>query len=148
MTDSNNSDKSTNAELTLAYLALRLYVGLQVLLAGADKFMSNGQFGGIAAYKANMLRMADGIAGGSVLTPWMTKPYALALPWILLLCGVAILAGIKSRIALFVASLVYVSLSIGLALVREDVYHLGVYLGLTVAALCLSKYNRFALLKD
>ena len=148
MTDSNNDGTKSNPDLTLAYLALRLYVGLQVLLAGVDKFMSDGQFGGIAAYKANMMRMADGIAGGSLMSTWMTRPYALVLPWVLLLCGIAILAGIKNRIALFIAALTYVSLSIGLAMVREDVWQLGIYLGLTVAALCLNKYNRFALLKD
>ena len=148
MTETNNNDNATNPDLTLAYLALRFYVGLQALIAGTDKFMSNGQFGGIAAYKTNMIRIADGISGGSILTSWMTTPYALALPWVLILCGIAILLGIKSRIALFAASLCYISLSIGLGLVREDVYHLGVYMSLAVAALCLNKYNRFALLKD
>jgi len=144
----NSNDNKSNPDLTLAYLALRIYVGLQTLIAGADKFMSNGQFGGIAAYKANMQRIADGISGGSILTPWMTTPYALIIPWVLMLCGIAILLGIKNRISLFAATLTYSSLSIGLGLVREDVYHLGVYMGLAVAALCLNKYNRFALLKD
>lgn len=148
MTDSKNSENKANPDLTLACLGLRIYVGLQVLLAGVDKFMTEGQFGGITAYKENMLRMADGISGSSILLPWMTTPYALVLPWVLLLSGIAILLGIKNRIALSVAALTYISLSIGLALVRENVSFLGVYLGLTVAALCLNKYNRFALLKD
>jgi thiosulfate dehydrogenase [quinone] large subunit len=148
MTGSKNSKNESNLDLTFAALALRIYVGLQVLLAGVDKFMVNGAFGGIAGYKVNMLRMADGISGGSIMLPWMTRPYALVLPWVLLLSGIAILLGIKNRIALSVAALTYISLSIGLALVREDVWHLGIYLGLTAAALCLNKYNRFALLKD
>ena len=151
MTGKKKSKKNENdlkLDLTLASLALRLYVGLQVLLAGVDKFMVNGAFGGIAGYKANMLRMADGISGGSIMPAWMTEPYALVLPWVLLLSGIAILLGIKNRIALSVAALTYISLSIGLALVREDVAHLGIYLGLTAAALCLNKYNCFALLKD
>lgn len=148
MTDSKNSENSSNPDLTLACLALRIYVGLQVLLEGIDKFMSKGQFIGITACKENMLRMAYGISGNSILPPWMTIPYALLLPWVLMLSGIAILLGIKNRIALSVAALTYLSLSIGLGLVREDVWQLGIYLGLTAAALCLNKYNRFALLKD
>ena len=143
-------EKQHNPDLTLAYLSLRFYIGLQLLFAGLDKFMSDGKFGGLAIYKANMRHIADGIAGASIMPDWMARAYSMTLPWALLLCGVAILLGIKNRVALFVAALIYTSLSIGLALVREGdgVMTLGVYVGLTAAALALNKYNRFALLKD
>lgn len=107
-------DSKQTADLTLAYLALRFYIGLQLLLAGLDKFMADGKFGGFSAYKENMLRIADGIAGASIMPAWLSKPYALLLPWALLLCGIAVLVGIKNRIALFAAAVVYTSLSIGL----------------------------------
>ncbi len=150
MSDTEKSPSKTNWDFTLAYLSLRLYLGCQLLLVGLDKFMADGKFGGMVAYKANMTRIAEGIAGGSMLQPWMTKPYAFALPWVLIVTGIAVLLGIKNRISLTIAAVTYTSLSLGLALVREEegVYRLGVYVGLAVAALCLNKYNRFALLKD
>lgn len=144
MTDNSNS----NADLTLASLALRFFLGFQLFLSGVDKFFTDGHWAGIAAYKLNMGRIAEGIAGGCPIPLWMTKPYAFALPWFLLLSGLAIILGIKNRIALAVGAAIYISLSIGLIMVREDIYILGIYLGLTAAALCLNKYNRFALLKD
>ena len=148
MTDTKNNESTL--DLTLASLALRVYIGLQLLLVGLDKFMADGKFGGLTAYKANMLRIADGISGGSIMPTWMTKPYAFVLPWVLLICGISILAGIKNRVFLLIAAFTYTSLSIGLALVREEegVFRLGLYVGLTAFALCLNKYNRFALLKD
>jgi len=144
MTDNNNS----TADLTLACLALRFFLGFQLFLSGVDKFLTNGHFAGMAAYKLNMTRIAEGIAGGCFLPLWMTKPYAFTLPWLLLLSGIAIILGIKNRIGLALGAAIYTSLGIGLILVREDIYILGIYLGLTAAALCLNKYNRFALLKD
>jgi thiosulfate dehydrogenase [quinone] large subunit len=151
MTDSEETQNGKNRlDLTLAYLALRLFLGCQLLLAGIDKFVADGKFGGFGTYTGNMTRIAEGIAGGSMLPLWMTKPYALILPWLLLLAGLAILLGIKNRIALFVAALTYTSLSLGLASVREEegVFRLGLYVGLCAIALCLNRYNRFALLKD
>ena len=144
------SEEVINWDLTLAYLSLRLYLGLQLFMVGLDKFMSDGKFGGMSAYKSNMSRIARGIAQRSIMQSWMTKPYAFVLPWVLLLAGIAILAGVKNRISLTVAAITYTSLSIGLAAVREPVgvFQLGVYVGLTAAALCLNKYNKFAILKD
>ena len=144
------TDKKQNRDFQLAFLGLRFFIGLQLLLSGLDKFNMDAKFGGLPAYKTNMLRIADGIAGGSIMPLWMARSYAFVLPWVLLAAGLTILAGIKTRISLFIAALTYTSLSIGLLLVRErqGVMILGVYVGLTAAALCLNKYNTFTLVKD
>lgn len=148
MSDTKNGESTL--DLMLAALGLRIYIGLQLLFAGLDKFMADGKFGGLAAYKSNMHRIGSGISDGSVMPSWMSIPYAMVLPWVLILCGIAILLGIKNRVSFFIAAMTYTSLSIGMALVREGdgVFQLGLYVALCAFALCLNKYNRFTLLKD
>lgn len=67
----------------------------------------------------------------------------------LLLLGVTILLGIASRTSLFLLGLLYISLTWGLILIKQDegVSWLGVHMILVVMALMLSENNRFALLK-
>jgi thiosulfate dehydrogenase [quinone] large subunit len=67
----------------------------------------------------------------------------------LLVLGLTILLGIASRTSLFVLGLLYISLTWGLILIKEDsgVAWLGIHMILIVMALWLSKYNRLCVLK-
>lgn len=67
----------------------------------------------------------------------------------LLILGITILLGIASRTSLFLLGLLYVSLTWGLILIKQDegVSWLGVHMILIVMALALAEYNRFAILK-
>jgi thiosulfate dehydrogenase [quinone] large subunit len=62
---------------------------------------------------------------------------------------VLILLGLFYRTSLFLLGLLYISLTWGLILIKQDdgVSWLGVHMILIVAALALAKHNRLAILK-
>ncbi len=136
-------------ELTAAFLLLRLFLALRALMSCLEKFESGGTYS-FANYSTNMTRLATGITGASFLPLWATKAFALPLGYILLVLGVALLLGVKSRLMLELMGLLYVALAFGLMAVQQGdgVAWLGVYLGLIVAALVLARYNRFTLWAD
>ena len=67
----------------------------------------------------------------------------------LLILGITILLGIANRTSLFLLGLLYISLTWGLILIKQDegVSWLGVHMILIVMALVLAEHNRFAILK-
>jgi thiosulfate dehydrogenase (quinone) large subunit len=136
-------------EYTAAFLLLRLFLGLRALLAGIEKFELGGTYS-TANYTTSMTRMATGITGASFLPLWATRCFALSIGYVLLVLGVALLLGLKTRSALVLMGLTYVALAFGLMAVQESdgVAWLGVHVGLVVAALLLVRYNRFALWPD
>ena len=76
------------------------------------------------------------------------KIYDVILGPTLLVLGITILLGIANRTSLFLLGLLYISLTWGLILIKQDdgVSWLGVHMILIVMALMLAKYNRCALL--
>ncbi len=136
-------------ELTAAFILLRLFLGLRTLLAGVEKFESKGTYSA-ENYSANMQHMAQGITGASFLPLWMTTNFALFLGYALLVLGAALLLGLKTRVTLFLAGLVYVGLAFGLMCVQEQegIAWLGVHVALIAGALALVRHNRFALWPD
>lgn len=144
-----HSPTASRSDYPAAFLLLRLFLGLRALLAGLEKFEAGGHYT-LEAYAQNMTRMATGITGASFLPLWATKPFALSLGYVLLALGVALLLGLKTRIALVLMGLVYVGLSFGLMAVQESegVAWLGVHVALVAAALVMVRYNRFAIWPD
>ena len=67
----------------------------------------------------------------------------------LIVLGLTILLGIATRTSLFLLGLLYVSLTFGLILIKEDsgVAWLGIHMIMIVMALSMSKYNRLCVLK-
>lgn len=147
-TDSSSS-RFSSCEGTCAFLILRLFLGLRALFAGIEKWELGGDYS-FANYNTTMGRMADGIAGASFIPAALAKAFAFPLGYILILLGITILLGIKTRCSLFVMGLVYVGLSFGLMAVQEGegVAWLAVHVGLCVAALLLNRHNRFSLTSD
>ena len=78
------------------------------------------------------------------------KIYDVILGPMLLVLGITILLGIANRTSLFLLGLLYISLTWGLILIKQDdgVSWLGVHMILIVMALMLAKYNRFALSQE
>jgi thiosulfate dehydrogenase (quinone) large subunit len=76
------------------------------------------------------------------------KLYGDVLGPALLVLGVMLLLGIANRTTLFLQGVLYISLTWGLILIKQDdgVSWLGVHMIMIVMALMLAKYNRFALL--
>lgn len=67
----------------------------------------------------------------------------------LIVLGLTILLGIATRTSLFLLGLLYISLTFGLILIKEDsgVAWLGIHMIMIVMALSMSKYNRLCVLK-
>ena len=80
---------------------------------------------------------------------WALPLYDKVLGPALLGLGLMILVGFFTRTSLFLLGLLYVSLTWGLILIKEDsgVAWLGIHMALIVMALMLAKYNRLCLLK-
>jgi len=81
--------------------------------------------------------------------PVMLNIYNLVLGPALLVLGFTILFGIASRTSLFLLGLLYISLTWGLILIKEDsgIAWLGIHMIMIVMALMLAKHNRLCLLK-
>jgi thiosulfate dehydrogenase [quinone] large subunit len=150
MTDSSPvTTAPARCENIAAFLLLRLFLGLRTLLAGIEKFELQGAYS-FGNYYENMGKMAQGITSASFLPLWLSRSFAHSLGYALVLVGVAILLGVRTRTALILAGLVYVGLSFGLMAVQESegVAWLGIHVGLIAAALVLVRHDRFALWKD
>ena len=153
MTESSPVSSASTArppfEYTAAFLLLRLFLGLRTLLAGIEKFERQGTYS-FENYYTNMGKMAEGITSASFLPLWATRNFAHPLGYVLIILGAAVLFGVRTRIALFLAGLVYVGLSFGLMAVQEGegVAWLAMQIGLFAAALLLVRHNRFVLWRD
>ena len=144
-----NNCCNSRLEYTGAFLLLRLWLGLRTLLAGVEKFESGGSYSFENYYK-NMGRMAQGITSASFMPLWMTKTFAMSLGYLLVIFGLALIVGLKSRISLFLTGLLYVGLSFGLMAVQEadGVAWLGMHIVMFVGALLLVRYEKLAIWGD
>jgi thiosulfate dehydrogenase [quinone] large subunit len=158
---------------TCAFLLLRLWLGLRAVSAGLEKFAGKvseqkplvDEFGQpdingamvTVDRKVYALKYYQGIpsalhskfAAEPLLPDWLLKPYAATLGYALILTGLMLLLGLATRTSLFIQGLIYISLTFGLILINESggIAWLGIHLLLVVAALVLTRHNRFALLK-
>jgi thiosulfate dehydrogenase [quinone] large subunit len=177
MTDSSASKLKTysqsHLDATLAFLVLRLWLGLRALLAGIAKF---------ATYHSVAVPLVDPATGqpdaSGVMVNVNVKTYALAdnagipaslmdkfrhepllpkfalgtfnhmLGPVLILTGIMLLLGLGTRLSLVLQALVYVALTVGLILIDQSdgVAWLGIHIGLIAAALFLAGHNRFTVL--
>lgn len=140
---------SVTRESTAAFLLLRLFLGLRALLSGLEKFESGGRYS-LENYGRTMDRIANGITQASFIPLWASKVFAQSLGYLLLAAGIAVILGVKTRTALMGLGLVWLGLAFGLMAVQESegVAWMGVYVGLTSAALLLVRHNRFSIWPD
>jgi thiosulfate dehydrogenase (quinone) large subunit len=157
---------------TLAFLTLRLWLGARALFAGIDKYAGTStekvplldEFGnpdisgamvsldtkvyGLSHYKALPPSLAADLAAEPLIPGWAMSAYSAVLGPVLILLGLALLAGFASRITLFLMGLVYTSLTIGLILLKQDagVAWLAIHVLMVAAALKLVEHNRLSIL--
>ena len=157
--------------LTYAFWTLRLWLGLRALLAGIEKFSGtinvqqplldqNGtpdssgamvevekKVYGFAHYQAIPDSLQDKFAGEPLLPGLLTTPFYAILGYLLIVLGLALLLGIRTRETLFGMGLLYCVLTIGLILIGEQqgVAWMGIHVMIVAAALALSPYNRWTL---
>jgi thiosulfate dehydrogenase [quinone] large subunit len=66
-----------------------------------------------------------------------------------ILTGIMLLIGLGTRISLLAQGLLFIALTVGLVLIRQDdgVAFLGIHIALVALAFLLVQYNRFTVLK-
>ncbi len=159
---------------TLAFLVLRGWLAVRAITTGLEKFASyktiqkpfvdpvtgmedpsgalveiKQKFYSITNYSAIPQSLKDKFALEPMLPQAATKPFYAVLGWALILLGVMLLVGLGTRLSLFLQGLLYIGLTVGLILIKQDdgVAWLGIHVGLIALALVLAKHNRFSLLK-
>jgi thiosulfate dehydrogenase (quinone) large subunit len=159
---------------TLAFLVLRLWLAMRAIVTGIEKFSgfhikqealidaetglpaASGlmvdvkyKFYSLTNYAAIPQSMQDKFAKEPLLPAFTTTPFYAVLGWALILLGLMLLVGIGTRISLFLQGLLYIGLTVGLILIKQDdgVAWLGIHVALIALALTLAQHNRFSLLK-
>ncbi|MDX6766450.1 MAG: hypothetical protein SFU85_06635 [Candidatus Methylacidiphilales bacterium] len=159
---------------TLAFLSLRLWLGLRALVTGLEKFAAKvniqeplldaqGQpdpsgavveiekkVYGLSHYHAVPESLQTKFAGEPLLPGIFTGPFYAALGPILILLGLLLLAGICTRLSLVGMALLYTMLTFGLMLIGQDqgVSWLAIHIALVALSLSWVEHNRFTLTRS
>jgi thiosulfate dehydrogenase [quinone] large subunit len=177
MQASNGKEESgggCNCEYTLAFLVLRLWLGLRALLAGVEKYSAYNtiqkplvdpvtgmedpsgamvdvkvKFYALTNYSGIPAPLKDKFATEPLLPHFALHPFDVLLGPALVVTGAMLLLGIGTRTSLFLQGIIYSALMVGLLLIRQDdgISWLGIHVGLVALALVLAKNNRLCLLK-
>jgi uncharacterized membrane protein YphA (DoxX/SURF4 family) len=148
---SDSSCSSTNRwDLALANLLLRLWIGLRLVFAGLDKFRAGSGADAtfnMENYEKKMAAIAKLTYNNGFLPENLCNLYAKPLGFLLLIAGVWAVIGLFSRLGLFFAGLVFLSLGVGLATLPDDteVLYIGVHILIVAAALATNQHSMFSL---
>ena len=161
-------------DLTLAFLVLRGWLAVRAILAGLEKFSAfktiqkpfvdpttgmedpsgamveiKQKFYSLTNYSGVPQSLKDKFATEPMLPHAVSTPFYGALGYALIALGLMLLLGVGTRISLFLQGILYIVLTAGLILIKQDdgVAWLGIHVALVALALVLAKHNRFTLLK-
>lgn len=164
---------SNTLALTYGSWLLRVWLAVRAIQTGVEKYAAVKQLPG-QAVKVDGVANEEGLSAvGSakmyalenyhgvpeallkkfqaepMMLKWALPLYDKVLGPALLILGIAILLGFAYRTSLFLLGLLYVSLTWGLILIKQDdgVSWLGVHMILIVMALALAQHNRLSILK-
>ena len=178
-TDKNQNSSSEsqcccNCDYTLAFLLLRGWLAVRAIVTGIEKFSAfqtiqkplidpttgmEDPSGAMVEVKTKVYAITnyagippslkDRFANEPLLPHPLLVMFDYMLGPLLLITGLMLLVGLGTRLSLFAQGLLYVVLTVGLILIRQDdgVAWLGIHVALVAFALVLAKYNQFALLK-
>jgi len=166
---------STNyAEPAMAFLLLRGWLALRAIQTGIEKFSAlrtiqkplidpvtgmedpsgalvevKVKFYALANYSGIPASLKDKFAAEPLLPKFAMSLFDKCLGPALILTGLMLLVGLGTRISLFAQGLIYIALTFGLILIKQDdgVAWLGIHVALIALALLLVKHNRLAILK-
>src|SRR5579859_5024743 len=177
MTDSNENKKDDcgcGCEKSLAFLVLRLWLALRAILAGIEKFGAyktiqqplidpttgmedpSGamidvklKYYSLTNYAGIPAPLKDRLVNEPLLPKFALNTFDHLLGPLFIATGIMLLIGLGTRLSLFVQGLIYISLSFGLILIKQEdgVAWLGIHIALIAFALLLARHNKFALLK-
>ena len=163
-----------SADLTCAFLLLRGWLAVRAIMAGIEKFGAyrtiqkpfvdpttgmedpsgamveiKQKFYALTNYSGVPTSLKDKFSTEPLLPHVAATPFYAVLGWLLIVSGVMLLIGLGTRISLFLQGLLYIALTFGLILIKQDdgVAWLGVHVALVAMAFALVRYNRFTLLR-
>jgi thiosulfate dehydrogenase (quinone) large subunit len=173
MHDSSETKNSgCNCDSTLAFLLLRVWLAVRAILTGIEKFGTYStiqkplvdpvtgmedpsgatidvkmKFYSLTNYSGIPAPLKDKFANEPLLPHVATSTFDHLLGPLFIATGVMLLLGLGTRISLFVQGLIYIALTVGLILIRQDdgISWLGIHVALVAFALMLAKHNKFAL---
>ncbi|MDQ8186238.1 DoxX family membrane protein [Pelagicoccus sp. SDUM812002] len=132
-----------------AFISLRLFLGLRFLLAGLGKFKNESgdysfdkYYDGFAAWIIGTFEKTD-------IPGFLVSLYAFSIGYVEIILGLLLLAGVKTKWALALIALTFVSLAYGQMVLGngEKVNEIGFYLLFTTAALYFVRHNKFESLR-
>ena len=174
MNQQNSNTGDCNRNYMLAFLVLRLWLAVRAILTAVEKFGAfktiqkplidpvtgmedpsgamvevKVKFYALSNYAGIPPSLKEKFANEPLLPHPLLVMFDYMLGPLLLITGLMLLVGLGTRLSLFTQGLLYVVLTVGLILIRQDdgVAWLGIHVALVAFALVLAKYNQFALLK-
>lgn len=172
-----NDDKGSetcHCDFTLAFLVLRLWLAARAILTGIEKFGAyqsvavpvidpatgqpdasgvmmnvNVKHYALSNYSGIPAALKDKFAYEPLLPKFALTLFDHLLGPAFILTGIMLLIGLGTRLSLFVQGLIYIALTIGLILIKQDdgISWLGIHVALVAFALTLARHNKLALLK-
>jgi thiosulfate dehydrogenase [quinone] large subunit len=167
-------EKCCQCDFTLAFLILRGWLAVRAILTGIEKFGTyktiqkplidpttgmedpSGamvdvkiKFYALTNYSGIPAPLKDKFANEPLLPHSLLGVFDHLLGPTLIATGIMLLLGIGTRLSLFVQGLIYIALTVGLILIKQDdgISWLGIHVALVAFALMLAKHNKLALLK-
>ena len=175
MSDHNeNKNSGCHGDYSLAFLVLRGWLAVRAILTGLEKFGAyrtiqkplldpttgmedpSGatvdvkiKYYSLTNYSGIPTPLKDKFANEPLLPHFAANIFDHLLGPTLIATGIMLLLGLGTRLSLFVQGLVYIALTVGLILIKQDdgISWLGIHIALVAFALTLAKYNKFAVLK-
>jgi thiosulfate dehydrogenase [quinone] large subunit len=172
--DKNCETCKCNCDFTLAFLILRLWLAVRAILAGLEKFGSyqslavpvidpvtgqpdssgvmvnvNVKHYAWSTYSGIPTGLKDKFNYEPLLPKFALTAFDHLLGPAFVITGVMLLIGLGTRISLFIQGLIYVALTVGLILIKQDegISWLGIHVALVAFALMLCRHNKLAILK-
>ena len=163
-----------NCDYSLAFLLLRGWLAVRAIATGIEKFSAmqtiqkplvdaatgmedpsgamidvKVKYYALTNYSGIPASLKDKFANEPLLPKFALAAFNHLLGPALIVTGVMLLGGLGTRVSLFVQGLIYIALTVGLILLKQDdgISWLGIHMALVAMALMLAKYNKFALLK-
>ena len=168
----NASDKTDTLALVFAALLARLWLAVRAIQTGIEKYAGSkastviaeidgapnsygltkegsDKFYSTDAYSGVPEALMSKFENEPLMMGWALNLYDKILGPALIIFGFTIFLGIASRISLFALGLLYISLTLGLIMIKQDagVAWLGTHMLIVIAALALHRHNRFCILK-
>ena len=135
-------------EWVFAHFILRLWVGSRLLFAGFDKMREKGGSGFGTQYIQKSMDLIKGdFLPNTILPKQSVELFTQMLPWALLGLGAWVIVGLFTRLSLFLAGMLFLSLSVGLMSLPDDDQALfrGVEVAITAFALVTAASNQLSL---